>query len=177
VKDAGALPVLHRTLKSSKKKSKKNADVCDGDGDMEMNNALMSVMQMESMDEMEDESATMAILTPAVAAVRDFMEELKAGAGNDVTDEEIVKSMMSNHTGDARRNLQELEATLSGARNLPCQNAQSRNGLTDSQQASWDMAHCSFCMILIITGYEPTGALTDVNSRGKCFDFAEVVAD
>jgi hypothetical protein len=182
VKDAGALPVLHRTLKGTKKnrknkKSKKKADVCDGDGDMDVNNALMSIMQMESMDEMEDEAYTMAILKPAVNAVREIMEGLENGSTSETLDTDIVSSMMTNFTDSARRNLQELEATPSGERNLLYQNLRGQNGLSDFQQASWGMAYYSFCIVLILTGYMPAGSLTDVNRRGKYFDFAEVVAD
>ena len=77
MKDAGAVPVLRRALEGSKgtkknKKSKKKAAVSDGDGDVDVNNALMSVMKMESMDEMDDKSHTMDVLKPATEAVREL---------------------------------------------------------------------------------------------------------
>jgi hypothetical protein len=196
VEDAGAVPVLddrtlERSLKSSKKdsskkdNSKKTAagqDVCDLDGDMDLNNALMSVMKMEDMDEMEMMFDTMNILAPAVKAVRDIMEEMQEQGGgdtSDVTDLDIVESMLSPPVAPTgERDLQEMKTTLwSGERNLST-NGQAPSGLTPSQQASWSMAYYSLSIVLMNAGYNPDpGPLTSVTRRGNYFDFAEVVAD
>jgi hypothetical protein len=150
-----------------------------------MNNVLMFVMKMESMDEMEDESKTMNMLAPAVDAVQEIMEDMEKQAGSSnisssVSDHAIVESMLSPTPPiiDATGNLEESEATSwSGKRNLLFQDGQGCCGFTDSQQALWSMAYYSFCIILMNAGYVPTGPLNDVTSWGRYFDFAKVVAD
>jgi hypothetical protein len=173
VEDAGAAPVLYeRVLKSSKKNkagkktgkktgkkaSEEKADVCDGNVDMDVNNALMFVMNMENMDDVE--AATINILAPAVEAVRFFMVEQGGGDTSNVTDDDIVESMLSPFTGDATRNLQETK-TL---------DRQAPTHLTRSQQATWSMAYYSFSVILMNAGYTP-------DSDTEHFNFAKVVAD
>jgi hypothetical protein len=174
VKDAGAVPVVHRTLKRFKKnkKSKKKADVCDGDGDMPQGvaNTLMLVMKMTSMDEMDD-TVAMNVLAPAIKAMRSAMEDIGEQGTETITDLAIVESMLSPPAAPVTRKLhEELETTSrSGERKLLH---------TASQQASWNMAYYSFSIILMNAGYAPGGPLTnDITNRGSYFDFAAAVAD